>query len=65
MIHDQRAVDEALRLLLQQGFALGDALRQMHAEQQQGLLFLVPAVVAVTGMERAEARRVVVHEIGG
>lgn len=59
---DQGRVTAELRELLAAGWALGDALRELHGVRGLGLLWLVSAVESACGLPKAEARRVVVRE---
>jgi hypothetical protein len=65
MLIDRKHFEQAesdLRQLIGEGLSLGDALRLLHVERKIGTMFLCPAVVAVCGLEKREAMRVVVHE---
>jgi hypothetical protein len=62
---DRKRFDRAeadLRQLIDGGASVGDALRVLHNERKIGTMFLIPAVMAVCGVEKKEAMRTVVHE---
>jgi hypothetical protein len=59
---DYCACADELRDLLAAGWSVGDALRQMHHVRGHGLMWLVGAVVAVLGVSRPDAMKLVVKE---
>lgn len=59
---DYRACADELRGLLATGLALGDAIREMHFNRGQGLMWLIGAVVAALEMPRPDAMKLVVKE---
>ena len=53
---NQDHITSALRELIDAGWSLGDALRELHGTRGVGLLWLVPAVMTACGLSRAEAQ---------
>lgn len=59
---DHRAFADELRELLASGRSVGDALREMHHSRKIGYWWLIGAVVAVLGVTRHEAMKLIVKE---
>lgn len=59
---DYRASADELRDLLAAGWSVGDALREMHHVRGVGWVWLIGAVVAVLGLARPDAMKLVVKE---
>ncbi len=59
-----RQAEADLRHLLDEGITMRDALRKMHLERGVGIMALYPAVMAITGLARQDAMRLVIREVG-
>jgi hypothetical protein len=63
VISNPRQLQQSLRQKLENGWPLEAAVRELHTTEEADLLVLWPAVVAVTGLGRTEAMKLVVHAV--
>jgi hypothetical protein len=59
---ERQAWADELRGLLDAGWSVGDALREMHHIRGHGLMWLIGAVVDVLRVSRPDAMKLVVKE---